>query len=76
MMTSINWPAPSVWVFIVQLLEHCSANAEAMGSNRVEAFRATSQMLNLRFNCDGRIFISGDLTSAVILSANQKSSSV
>ena len=24
------------WVFIVQLVEHCSANAEAMGSNAVE----------------------------------------
>ena len=26
-----------VWVFIAQLVEHCSANAEAMGSNPVEA---------------------------------------
>ena len=32
-----NWPAPNVWVFIAQLVEHCSANAEAMGSNPVEA---------------------------------------
>ena len=32
-----NWPAPSVWVFIGQLVEHCSANTEAMGLNRVEA---------------------------------------
>ena len=44
--------------------EHCSANAEAMGSNPVEApknsffFQATSQILKLKFNCDGRIFIS------------------
>ena len=29
---SIHWPAPNVWVFIAQLVEHCSANAEAMGS--------------------------------------------
>ena len=36
-MNSINWPAPYVWVFIAQLVEHCSANAEAMGSNPVEA---------------------------------------
>ena len=36
MMNSINWPAPSVWLFIVQLVEHCSANAEAMGSNPVK----------------------------------------
>ena len=26
-----------IWVFIAQLVEHCSANAEAMGSNPVEA---------------------------------------
>ena len=36
-MNSINWPAPSIWVFIAQLGEHCSANAEATGSNPVEA---------------------------------------
>ena len=29
--------APNIWVFIAQLVEHCSANAEAMGSNPVEA---------------------------------------
>ena len=34
---SINWPAPNKWVFIAQLMEHCSANAEATGSNPVEA---------------------------------------
>ena len=34
---SINWPASSIWVFIAQLGEHCSANAEATGSNPVEA---------------------------------------
>ena len=37
LMNSINWPAPSIWVFIAQLGEHCSANAEATGSNPVEA---------------------------------------
>ena len=37
LMNSINWPASSVWVFIAQLVEHCSANAEATGSNPVEA---------------------------------------
>ena len=36
-MNSINWPASSIWVFIAQLGEHCSANAEATGSNPVEA---------------------------------------
>ena len=34
---SINWPASSVWVFIAQLGEHCSANTKAMGLNPVEA---------------------------------------
>ena len=36
-MNSINWPVSSVWVFIAQLVEHCSANAKATGSNPVEA---------------------------------------
>ena len=36
-MNSINWPACHVSVFISQLVEHCNANAEAMGSNPVEA---------------------------------------
>ena len=62
LMNSINWSASSVWVFIAQLVEHCSANAEATGSNPFEApkkcFRPTSQLLKLRFNCDGHIFIS------------------
>ena len=53
-MNSINWPASSVWVFIAQLGEHCSANAEATGSNPVEApkiffFGLFSQLLKLRF---------------------------
>ena len=33
---STNGPAPNVWVFIAQLVGHCSADAEAMGSNPVE----------------------------------------
>ena len=36
-MNSINWPASSIWVFIAQLGEHCSANPEATVSNPVEA---------------------------------------
>ena len=39
LINSINWPALSVWVFITQLVEHCSTNAEAMGSNPVEALK-------------------------------------
>ena len=46
-MNSINWPAPNVWVFTAQLVEHCSANAEAMGSNPVEDPKTFSG-LNLR----------------------------
>ena len=49
---SINWPAPNIWVFIAQLVEHCSTNAEAMGSNPVEALKFFSglnlQLLKLR----------------------------
>ena len=53
-MNSINWPASSIWVFIAQLGEHCSANAEATGSNPVEAPKNFfsgyfSQLLKLRF---------------------------
>ena len=52
-MNSINWPASSIWAFIVQLGEHCSANAEATGSNPIEApknfFQATLQLLKLQF---------------------------
>ena len=36
-MNSTNWPAPNVWVFIAQLVKHCSANVETMGSNPVES---------------------------------------
>ena len=62
LMNSINWPASSVWVFIAQLVEHCSVNAEATGLNPVEApknfFRASSQLLKLHVDCHGHIFIS------------------
>ena len=37
LMNSMNWPASSIWVFIAQLREHCSANAEATDSNPVKA---------------------------------------
>ena len=32
---STNCSAPNKWVFTAQLVEHCSANVEAMGSNPV-----------------------------------------
>ena len=51
-MNSINWLSPNIWVFIAQLVEHCSANAEAVGSNPVEALRffggLSLQLLKLR----------------------------
>ena len=61
-MNSTNWPAPNVWVFIAQLVEHCSANAEVMGSNPVEAsktfFGFNCDCLNRNHKCDDHIFIS------------------
>ena len=63
-MNSINWSAPNLWVFIAQLVEHCSANAEAMGSNPVEALKMFCGLikmcncLNCKCNCDGHISIS------------------
>ena len=56
-MNSINWPASSVWVFILQLQEHCSANAEATGSNPVEAPKIFFSGY-FRNHCNGHIFIS------------------
>ena len=53
LMNSINWPASSVWVFIAQLGEHCSANAEATGSNPVEAPKSFfSGYFRNCLNCD------------------------
>ena len=51
-MNSVNWSAPNVWVFIAQLVEHCSANAEVMGSNSIEALKF------FFYNCDDHIPIS------------------
>ena len=46
-----------------QLVDHCSANAEATGSNPVEAPKIffsgfIRNCLNYEYNCDGHIFIS------------------
>ena len=35
-MNSTNWQAPSLRVFVAQLVEHCSANAETMCLRPVE----------------------------------------
>ena len=52
-MNSINWPASSIWVFIAQLGEHCSANAGATGSNPVEAPKNVfSSYFRNCLNCD------------------------
>ena len=57
-----SWPALSVWVFIAHLVEHCSANAEAMGSNPVKAaknfFSGYFAIALIVIHCDGHIFIS------------------
>ena len=49
LMNSINWPTFTFRVFIAQpVVEHCSTNAEATGSNLVESpkiFRAILQLL-------------------------------
>ena len=45
-MNSIHWSAPKIWVFTAQLVEHYSANAEAMGSNPVGALK---KILGLKF---------------------------
>ena len=62
LMNSINWPSSIVWVFIAQLVEHCSTTQRPQVriplKPRKTFFRATSQLLKLRFNCDGRTFIS------------------
>ena len=33
-MNSINWSAPNIWIFIAQLVEHCSANEAILGSSQ------------------------------------------
>ena len=59
-MNSTNWPTPNVWVFVAQLVEHYSANAEAMGSNPVEAlktfFGLNCDCLNRKHNCVDHTF--------------------
>ena len=51
-MNSTNWPAPDVWVFMAQLVEHSSPNTEAIGLNPNEVrdffFRVNVQLLKLQ----------------------------
>ena len=55
LMNSISWPVSSVWVFTAQLVEHCSANAQARVriplKPRNVFFSATSQLLYYNNNC-------------------------
>ena len=48
-----------VGLSIAQLVEHCSANAEVMDSNPVDAFPLNFQSLktDCYYSCDGHIFI-------------------
>ena len=62
-----NWPAPNVWVFIAQMVEHCSPNAEAMSSNPVEVLNFFFFFLgggvylqlpkNCNYHCDDHILV-------------------
>ena len=38
-MNSINWSASNIWVLIAQLVKHCSASTEDMGSNPVKLLK-------------------------------------
>ena len=52
-MKSINWSTPNTWVIITQLVEHCSANVEAMGSNPVEVLKLSSVLcLFVFYQCE------------------------
>ena len=55
---STNLPAPNLWDFITQLIEHCSANVEARGLNPVEVpnyyycfFFGGGGVVGLIYNC-------------------------
>ena len=53
LINSVNWPASSVWVFIARLVEHCSANTEATGSNPVKAPKNYYfWLIRICLNCD------------------------
>ena len=58
---STNWPSPNIWVFIAQMVEHCSANAEAMGSMKSRifffGFIHICNCLNYNYHCDDHNFM-------------------
>ena len=47
-MSSTNWAAPNIRVLIANLIEHCRANAETMGSNPAEEPKF---FIGLIYNC-------------------------
>ena len=51
-----NWSA-NVRVFIAQMVEHCSANAEAMGSSPFFFFGFICHCLNCNYHSDDDVFI-------------------
>ena len=55
------WPAPNVWFFIVQLVEHCSYIAEAMSIliplSPQNNFRLICNSLNCNYHSDDHVFI-------------------
>ena len=58
---STDWPAPNVWFFIVQLVEHCSYIAEAMSIliplSPQNNFRLICNSLNCNYHSDDHVFI-------------------
>ena len=68
LVNSINWPASSVWVFIAQLVERCSANAEATGLSPVEAMKNFfgGGLLHNWLNCDSPAMVTYSFQKAVL----------
>ena len=64
-MDSRNWPDSSVWFFLPQMVEHCSANAEAMGLNPIEVLKCffvfICNCLNCNYHCDGHILFTASI---------------
>ena len=60
-MNTTNWPVSNVRVSVAQLVEHCSASAEAIASNPVEALKVLDGFIcyceNCDYNCHSHIFI-------------------
>ena len=65
LMKSISWSALSVWVFIAQLVEHCSTNTEAMGLNPVE--KIFFGLLHNCLNCDSTAMVTYSFHKVALL---------